>query len=169
MASRRKDVFPQFMSFSVAQTVANTFRSQRIELPVARRPGAKKITVIEVLQVWLERAGETFATGDDARINLQFRDSTVDNTLSNPNVFFRAIITTIVTTSGATQTEEPVIIRYDSGGGKGFLIGTDSIFVTIDSASQGGTVTAHFKILYRFVEVGLQEYIGLVQQQSSQT
>ncbi len=169
MAIRRKDVFPQFMSFSVGETTANTFRSVRIQLPVARQPGAKKITVIELLQVIMAIEGEEFANGDIWDVGLGFRNEATMPELSDPNLFYRTQrrITTI--TSGTAVTEEPSIQRYDTGGGKGFLLATDSIFAMVSSTSMAAAITAHFKLLYRFVEIGLQEFIGIVQQQSAQT
>ncbi len=169
MASRRKDVYPQFMSFSITESAANTFTTQRIQLPVARQPGAKKITVIELLQVLFQPVGEEFANGDIWDTGLFFRDETVLPALSDPNVFFlkQRRITTI--TTGSIVTEEPSVQRYDTGGGRGILLATDSIFVGIVGASQSAAITAHYKLLYRFVEVGLQEYIGIVQAQSAQT
>ena len=169
MANRRKDVFPQFMSFSGTESAANTFTTVRIQLPVARRPGAKKITVIELLQVWFQPVNEEFANADIWDTVLMFRDAATLPDMSDPNVFYQKQRRITVFTTGAVVTEEPSITRYDSGGGKGFLLATDSIFVGILGTSQSAALTANYKLLYRFVEVGLQEYIGIVQQQSAQT
>ena len=168
MAARRKDVFPQFMSFSVTETAANTFTSIRIQLPVARQPGAKRITVIELLQVLMQPDGEEFANGDIWDSALGFRTAATMPNLSDPNLFFRNQRRITVATTGSILTEEPLVQRYDGGGGKGFLLATDSIFAMVDSTSNSAALTAHFKLLYRFVEIGLQEYIGIVQQQSAQ-
>jgi len=166
--AKRKDVFPQFMSFTVVETAANTFTPIRIQLPVARRPGAKKITVIEVLNVWLDMSNETYAAADNVTITLQFTTSGALQQVSNANVwyFYRYDVTQV--TSGTILQETPKVTRYDTGGGRGFLLATDSIFGTVTGFSQAAAVTAHFKILYRFVEIGLEEYIGIVQQQSAQ-
>ncbi len=171
MANRRKDVYPQFMSFSTTMSATDTTTSERVQMPIARRPGAKKVTVIEVLSVSIDIAGDTFAAGDISTVLLSFRDpgEVAVPTFSDPNVWFFYNSNTVVTTSGLAFVQMPWKNRYDTGGGKGFLIATDSIFTQVSSASQAGPLTAHFKVLYRFVEVGLQEYIGIIQQQSSQT
>jgi len=170
MANRRKDVFPQFMSFSTTQTGTNATTKVRVQMPIARRPGAKKVTVIEVLSVSLDIAGDAFATGDISTVVLTFRDpGTTVPTFSDPNVWFFYNSNVAVTTSGLAFVQMPWKNRYDTGGGRGFLIATDSIFTQVSSASQPGALTAHFKVFYRFVEVGLEEYIGIVQQQVSQT
>ena len=166
--AKRKDVYPQFMSFRVVETAANTFTPVRIQLPVARRPGAKKITVIEVLNVLMDLNGESFLAADAVTVTLQFTTSATGQQLNNSNVwyFFRFAVTQL--TSGTTIDYGPKEMRYDTGGGRGFLLATDSIFATVVGSSQTGAVTANFKLLYRFVEIGLEEYIGIVQQQSAQ-
>jgi len=169
--AKRKDVYPQFMSFTVVETALNTFTPIRVQMPIARRPGAKRITVIEVLKVMVSLRGETRATSDFVTVALSFRESNAADLLlyESANNWFWWERRYTVTTSGATVDVEPYEFRYDTGGGKGFLIATDSIFANIQGSSQATPVTAGFKILYRFVEVGLEEYIGIVQQQSSQT
>ena len=167
--ARRKDVYPQYMSFSVTETTDNTYRNVRIQLPVARRPGAKKITVIELLNVQVDNRAQSLTGAQNFFAALTFRDAgIVLPPLSDPNVFFWTEIARAETTSGATMEEWPRKYRYDTGGGRGFLIATDSIFAGVRS-NTGGVSTADYKLLYRFVEIGLEEYIGIVQQQSSQT
>lgn len=59
------------------------------------------------------------------------------------------------------------------GAGHGVLVATDNVFLTLQTAlssiigtSVGGiTGVAECAILYRFKEVGLAEYIGIVQSQ----
>ena len=170
MAGKRKDVFPQFMSFSVTNEAANVGFARRIQLPVARDPGAKRITVVEVLSIWVDWTAKPVGAADQIFASLHFRDPGVTNEeLSNPNLFFQSEVVVQLTTSGSTTQIYPHRIRYDSGGGKGFLVATDSIFAFVNSQSLATVTAAHFKILYRFVSIGLQEYIGIVQQQSSQT
>ncbi len=166
--NRRKDVYPQYMSFNIVESGLNTLTTQRIQLPIARRPGAKKITVIEVVEIGCDIPNSDGGNGDQVTVALTFRDETTMPTYSDPNVFFRYNFLTAFVTSGSTIKYMPYLQRYDTGGGKGFLVATDSIFVMVQGTSQASALTAHFKILYRFVEVGLEEYIGVVQQQSAQ-
>ena len=168
MAARRKDVYPQYMSFNVVESAANTLTTIRVQLPIARRPGAKKITVIEIVEIGVDIPNSDGLNGDQLTVALTFRDETAMPTYSDPNVFFRYNTLIAFTTSGSTLREMPYLQRYDTGGGRGFLVATDSIFAMVLGTSQGAALTAHFKILYRFVEVGLEEYIGVVQQQSAQ-
>ena len=172
MAGRRKDIFPQFMSFSVAQAADNVYRDDRIQLPVARTPGAAKITVIEVLSVSVdfEAPQALAADGQNFQAFLSFRSNgAVKPQFSDPNLWFQYRTEFQVVTSGGVTVQLPWTFRYDTGGGRGFLIATDSIFAGTQNLTGAATTRAHFKVLYRFVQVGLQEYIGIVQQQSAQT
>lgn len=49
--------------------------------------------------------------------------------------------------------------------GHGFLVATDQIYAYIQSANLGDNVTGYMRVQYRFKEVTLQEYIGIVQSQ----
>lgn len=49
--------------------------------------------------------------------------------------------------------------------GHGFLLATDSIFQYCQSNGVGDNMSAYTRILYRFKDVSLQEYIGIVQSQ----
>ena len=170
MAGKRKDVFPQFMSFSVLTSAADTGTSARVQLPVARDPAAKRITVVEVLAVSVDWTNKPTGANDSIFASLHFRDpGTTQEEYSNPNLWFQQELSIVLTTSGSSTQIFPLHTRYDTGGGKGFLVATDSIFAFVNSASIGAATAAHFKVLYRFVSIGLQEYIGIVQQQSAQT
>lgn len=164
------DIFPQQASFSVAESAADTTTTARINLPISRLPNQSRVQVIEITKIWLEFSNNQSATGDSVGAALCFRDfGTTDALLSDPACFFKFRETAIISTNGGFI--HPITHEFDltTGGGRGFLIATDSIFAQVQSASIGSAVTVRFKIWYRFVQVGLQEYIGIVQQQSSLT
>jgi len=138
-------------------------------MPIARMPKQTRVQVIEITNIWLEYLLPLVATGDSTFSALSFRNfGTTEATLSNASVFFKhAEIGTIVT-SGYVKFENIKQFDMTTGGGRGFLIATDSIFAQVGSASLGSAQVARYKIWYRFVDVGLQEYIGIVQQQNAQ-
>jgi hypothetical protein len=57
------------------------------------------------------------------------------------------------------------VMDLTDGAGHGILIATDSIFIAVSETGYTGPNNIAVKIMYRLVEVGLQEYIGLVQSQ----
>lgn len=56
--------------------------------------------------------------------------------------------------------------NFSDGAGHGYLIATDSIFARLFTGGTGVANTAYIRLLYRFKEVDLAEYIGIVQSQS---
>jgi hypothetical protein len=60
---------------------------------------------------------------------------------------------------------EPLVLDVTDGAGHGVLIATDSIYAQVNSANTATTNTVYFKLLYRFKEVNIIEYVGIVQSQ----
>jgi hypothetical protein len=60
---------------------------------------------------------------------------------------------------------EPFCLDLTDNAGHGILIATDSIYGQVNSANTATTNTVYFKLLYRFKEVNLIEYVGIVQSQ----
>ena len=70
------------------------------------------------------------------------------------------------------QWKDPIIHDLTDGAGHGVLVATDQLFFTVGFIATRTLVnnrTAVCRILYRFKDVSLQEYIGIVQQQSQAT
>lgn len=163
------DIFPEYMTFSVTQSAANTNTSSRIQMPIARLPDRARVQVMEIVKISVEYSDIGDASGDLYGSSLAFRNfNTTEATLGEPSVFFKdKHVFNLVTSGGRTDS---FIHMYDftTGGGRGLLIATDSIFAQATSVSLAAAMTAKFKVWYRFVMVGLQEYVGIVQQQGAQ-
>jgi len=67
-------------------------------------------------------------------------------------------------TAWTTETE-PYHDDLTDGAGHGVLVATDQIYCQISSSSTGAAQTCAGKIWYRWKNVGLAEYIGIVQSQ----
>lgn len=63
--------------------------------------------------------------------------------------------------------QEPYHHDLTDGAGHGILIATDQIFVQMKSQATGTANSAYIKLCYRWKNVGLSEYIGIVQSQQS--
>lgn len=165
----QKDIFPQMMTFDVTESSANTTTSSRIEMPIARMPRQTRVQVIEITNIWLEYSQPLVATGDSVFTSLSFRNfDTTEATLSNASVFFKDAQITSIITSGNVDFQNVKKFDMTTGGGRGFLIATDSLFAQVGGASVTAVQVARYKVWYRFVDIGLQEYIGIVQQQNAQ-
>ncbi len=133
-------------------------------------------TVMEVLKVWfyvgLEDLGDhTFVSvGALSTTVLRAQDATVNaaNVFANalfPTTFAYAVQNNQFLTSGGLSHDMPMTVDLTDNNGNGVLIATDKIFVTCGMLGNTN-VSAHcVKILYRMVNVGITEYVGIVQSQ----
>ena len=179
------DVNPQYLQGAVQITVANTPVETTIALPILR-PGVgsspSKAQVVEVLRLEMSSPGaiatdlagaaalatyvETFTVSTTAQ-------TTAVPNLSNPKVIaqFRRLFTSAFTAAG-TYSQAGGVLQHQTwdftdGAGHGILIGTDNLYFQYDTDGFASLPLATFKLLYRFKEVSLIEYIGMVQSQNA--
>lgn len=172
------DVNPQLLSDSAAQSAADTTTTSQLVLPIQRiaTNAPNQSVVMEVLKIFVQfPAFGAIANVAEVAENMTCafgtrNASTTALTLSDPSVIWMAQVRRQgAFTAGGTYgyIEDPCTVTVDltDGAGHGVLVATDSLFIQVGSANTGQTVTARFKILYRWKRVGLAEYIGLVQSQ----
>lgn len=146
-------------------------------LPVPRFGTMKtKATVFEILSVdWyigLGDLGDITAThwgylntiplhadGDTST------EASLVNDLLDPRTFACAVTKNNTSTNGATRLRFPIQIDLTDSNGNGILVATDRLTVT--GGSVGGTAAAQYicKVKYRLVNIGISEYVGIVQSQ----
>lgn len=171
------DVSPQLMSAINTMPSANTANEIRIPLPISRFTvkNTTRVVVLEVLKVYwnLPRVDANNAVGGDNIVSTG-QLSTVAGlgiALNDPRTLVYADKQDrgSFTAGGTYQSVQvdPVIVDMTDGAGHGVLIGVDSLFFTVSTLGFSAAANFGVKLLYRFKEVGLQEYIGIVQQQSS--
>lgn len=180
-----KDVNPQWFSMVLSQTGADVPTTQAFPIPVQRlAQSSGKALVMEILKIqWdapvFQPAGSNFFSFVGI---LNTKDPTLP-TGPVPAVFFNRLraegwtidylnrqLVTGTTNDGTITVDEPIIHDLTDGAGHGILIATDSLYLSVISAigtSAGTTVINNVmaKILYRWKEVALTEYIGIVQSQ----
>jgi len=176
----RKDIFPQILTVSTNSVASADYSVQSFSLPVSRIGGkANKATVVEL--VWVDyypgildaadaatnkamylTTGALHETADTATLITMSQDASHSRTLGF--VFINKDIT-----GGGTVATLPIRVSFTDGAGNGVLIGTDEMQLVY--ADTGGTTAAigTAKIAYRLVEVGLSEYVGMVQSQANVT
>lgn len=160
------DVNPQYMTASVTQTAADVTTTQEINIPIQRLPDDGRAQVMEVLKVLCDcDTGVETDWGNE--ISLTTRNhGTTRATLAATDIVAFFTWTHTITTSGATKA--PGIVTWDctDGAGHGVLVATDKMYVQYFSNTTGLSNSATMKILYRWKNVSLAEYIGIVQSQS---
>lgn len=162
-----RDVSPQFMTIVAAQSGADATTTTTTPIPIQRMPTGMKAQVMEVLKVfyWLPTPA---ATTDNISITAFTSTSSFGTTATSwgePRVFAGASVFKDAVTSGIAF--QPQIQEFDTtdGSGHGVLVATDNIYTQVQSVSTGVTNTVYVKLLYRWKNVTVQEYIGIVQSQ----
>lgn len=159
------DVNPQFLSFQAVQAVANTTISGEVPLPIQRLQTRGEAQVVEVLKVYF-----TSGNNDPNDYSYEVAISTknfgsVAPGFADPTVFAAYQHSTQFTVSGTTDIDHPFVLDLTDGAGHGILIGTDKIYWNAFSNGLTSVLTMDVKILYRFKNVSVIEYVGIVQSQ----
>lgn len=161
------DVNPQFLSFSATQSAADTTTTTQIALPIQRLPtgGSAYAQVMEVLKVFYMVS--TLAEVDSFVLcSLTTKNQgTTTVAFSDPTVFSAYQHENKLTTSGTFFEVTPIVFDLTDGAGHGVIIATDNIFAQVASTTTSLVNTFRVKILYRFKNVSIQEYVGIVQGQ----
>lgn len=174
------DVNLQVLTLPPTSTIEqNAYRQVQVALPVNRLGQSKgKAVVIEVLKVWFDLPSfpgtyETVGQVTQAQAQLS-TTSQPDIQHEEPTVFAYAsqkfkgssASATLAASVSATWVT-PIVLDLTDGAGHGLLIAVDTIFFGIDTDSYPAPgVSFNAKIFYRFKQVDLTEYIGIVQSQS---
>lgn len=174
------DVKPQILTASTGVAGAiDDYVVNVIVLPVPRIGMQKnRAMIMEVLKVWwylavddisdLTGAQWAFLTTNTARFNTQTSTAiTMALDALEPNTFAMAGFFRTLSTNGATVTNYPAVVDLTDGNGNGILIATDRIFIIGGNIAGTAGATYTCKILYRMVNVGIEEYVGIVQSQNS--
>jgi len=170
------DVCPQYYHGTIRLKATDTVTEIGFQLPIPRVPTTGRATIIEVLRVfWMPTQLKNMAVAQK-RLAQHISFSTIaqgEVTLAGfnePNVFAQmAVFAEGAFTAAGSYLATfvgPQVYELTDSAGHGFLLATDRVFVqavTDDFTPDVGTF--HFKILYRFKAVPLQEYIGIVQSQ----
>lgn len=170
------DVNPQFVTGRATQSAADTTTTIDFPVPIQRLQQQGRAQVLEVLKVFwfppvLPVTGAAAETIDSIAAFLTTSSfGTTTLTYNNPRIIsgFDERQKGAFTAGGTySQAQFPVPFIQDltDGAGHGVLIATDSIFVQVSSVGTGASNSVDFKLLYRWKNVSLAEYIGIVQSQ----
>jgi len=174
------DVKPQYMTMSTAIAGAvDDYRVDVFHIPVVRPTSTgDSATIMEMLSIdWYlgirdvaDPTSTHFAfitpnsvrsSGDTSTI------ATASEDLQDPRTVAFALRQQNQTTSGSTTMNMPVTIDLTDQNGNGVLWAADTITVVKGAISDTTVSETIAKLKYRWVRVGLIEYLGIVQQQQS--
>lgn len=168
------DVNPQFMNLTATQSAADTYTQVTFPIPIQRLQNSGRAQVMEILKIFAESSALTAvaagATNHRISVQMTTKSFAAEVTLSEPTCFFRyqkdnINAFTAAGTGGLYQEFEPNIQDLTDGAGHGMLVASDNIFLAVSSLATGSANRVDIKILYRWKDVSIQEYVGIVQSQ----
>jgi len=169
------DVNPQWFTLPPATTsAANTFTEIQTPLPVQRfNQKSGKSLVMEILQAHVflgEWDANPAALGSSASIVYQLgtiAQLAVSNSLPQNILGVGRNWRGAFTAGGSYEaaSDNPIQVDLTDGAGHGLLVATDAIFQDVNTLGFAGAATVQARLLYRWKEITLQEYIGIVQSQ----
>ncbi len=172
------DVKPQILTLDSGTAGATSdYQVNRIALPVPRFGSMKtKATIFELLYVdWVfgiedfadhENTKSVFLTTSTTRTSgetVTFNSMASD--VTDPKTFAFVVRDQVLETSGSSILTMPIRVDLTDSNGNGHLIATDQLFVVFADLAGSVVSSAIAKVGYRLVNVGIQEYVGIVQSQ----
>ncbi len=172
------DIKPQQLTLSTGIAgAADDYVVNRVALPVPRFGTMKtKATIFEILAVdWylaIENVGDGsaqewgFLTTSTARVDAEtstLASAVVD--VADPKTFAFVLQSRFTISTGAGTEQMPIHINMTDDNGNGFLVATDQLFIVGGGVANGAAGSFVAKVYYRLTNVGIQEYVGIVQSQ----
>jgi len=165
------DVNPQILTFDLRQEVADDGITRAFRIPVPRysTKGGRSI-VFEVL--WIDTVYVvTPQVFDIDQFILGALSTSTNTALTSPTTFSMESLDATVGDVGNTDVGQLVrtTVRRDftDGAGHGLILAVDTIYAEVGSNNTAIRAWIVWKIGYRFKEISLAEYIGIVQSQQS--
>ncbi len=169
------DVNPQFYTGLITMAATDTDEVKAYLAPVSKGIFTKagRATVMEILAVYSELPGFPLAVAGALSQTRAIYFATTDgikSSIGDPGVFagFSSQKQSAFTALGsyAATFDNMYIWDLTDQAGHGFLLASDYFYVTVNTRSYTPAVgTFAFKVMYRYKNVSLTEYIGIVQSQ----
>jgi len=173
------DIMPQMMVFDSGSRTTDDYIVEKVALPVPRIGTMRnKATIYEILWVeWylgIENLEDVTAnstqwgyltTGTTRTTGLAATLDTLAEDVADPKVVSIAIQTSKKATSGASVQTMPIVDDLTDRNGNGILVAADSLFIIKGATDQTTNARAVARVGFRLVNVGVTEYVGIVQSQ----
>lgn len=169
------------VNFAASDDASQNYHEVRVPLPVSRiGPTKGKSVIIEILKVAMDHPSppnipQAGSIGYQSRMQLSTSSLPAIRDDSPHLIWFsgrrrREYVQDPTGASAFSSTwVEPTLYDLTDGAGHGMLVATDFLYLGVNVVNWVATTLASFdcRIMYRFKEVSLVEYIGIVQSQSS--
>jgi len=174
-----KDVNPQILTLSAGQSAADTDTNVNVFLPVQRlNARSGRSLVLEILWVkWFLLDMFTVGAAGVARVQALLTTNQEPSTAVNVATrdprnlsIFNMFQQTGAASNAGFQFTQEAFTKFDDltdGAGHGVLVATDNMNINIQSSGTGIVNNLMLQVGYRWKEVALVEYIGIVQSQQT--
>ncbi len=171
------DVRPQVLSINALQATIGQEQVTVFPTPVPRTGFEQDLAqVMEVLsvQVYVHHAtvspvGLSYAILSTRSIGsvtgAPISQVSIRQQVASASAFASYIEVVDVPVGQSIDVSYPKLIDFRDGAGHGVLIATDSVILTHGAVAAGGPIDVTMKILYRMINIGVMEYVGIVQSQ----
>lgn len=172
MSKKTIDRYPNYIGFEIeVPTGHSTQTTEQISMPIPRLQTKNRAQVIEIL--WVQGRAVTYYAPDNQIYNTlsiySGSPSTLDVGYQDPRCIIQKSFsndtnaTVIAPFTGNIYYSDDFRVDTMSQDGYGFLYAGDKLNATL-TADNGNLGTKYYvRIYYRFVDVSVQEYVGLVQ------
>lgn len=170
------DVNPQWMNIPVTYTATNGGNVTSYVLPKSPLTQNGRAQIIEILKMIFclgPIATQSAGWSKSMSVCTNNPGTSAEVALTDPKCLGQAELTCVLNTNGQYIYSHRVMVDCTDGAGHGILVATDNLYVQDwcnVAATQGsatiGPLTSGVKILYRYKNVSVQEYIGIVQSQN---
>lgn len=164
------DRYPNYLSGNLTLSAANTFTTEVETLPIVRpTAGRGRSTIMEFLWVDLELALIDLVADNDTVTFVMSTGSvpTSIGNLSQGNTVALIKLEQNLATSGAFPVISPIRLDLTDKNGFGQLVATDRINISGVTGGQASATSFNWRVYYRYVSVSAEEYIGIIQSQTS--
>jgi len=170
--AKRQDYFPNYMSWRITQAPnPDDFTTDKIFTPIPRSQvlSGNRAIVMELLK--LEVVISNLALNADNEFvywSLATGGVPTDpDSIQKGSTFAFGRKEMCMLTSGSSIDTQPYVYNMQSQDGFGLLLATDAFHCSVNSNTTGANLIFDFRLFYRFVQIPVTEYIGIVQSQQT--
>jgi len=160
-------------------SAANTSTEKTLHTPVVRSSNITggRVRVIELIKLFVDMPELDLDGASATNRSSAFAVQTVGGTAPSFTALFepqtmaliRHSVRNAFTAAGTAMLElnnDPHVWDFTDGAGTGLIMSTSELNFIGNSSGFTGAAIFDWKLYYRFVEIGLDEYVGIVQQQT---
>jgi len=163
------DQNPQLLHFTALEESVNTFVAKPFATGVhAPHSKASFATILELLRLYDQHSIGSIVEADRLRRTLSTRLTTTAPNLQDGGCLYTNEKIFAFTTGGSALSWDTLnTVDFTDGNGNGLLIAVPELFAGIQGTSQGSVQRFQGMLLYRFKEVSIAEYVGILAGQIS--